>query len=48
MKENSKKAVQLLIATIPKIAQQDWQDTLKQNEVIWLVVNKCFYLIVFL
>jgi len=35
MKENSKKAIELLLATIPLIAQQDWKATIATNKVCY-------------
>lgn len=33
LKDNSDKAKQLILEVVPRIAEQDWSDTLAQNEV---------------
>ena len=41
MEENSRKVIRLLLAVIPKLAEQDWQEDIVKNKVI---CSKCVHL----
>jgi hypothetical protein len=40
LRENGKHAVQLILAAVPLIAQLDWTDTIKDHQVVLMVLTR--------